>query len=322
MTPTVRRVNQRYCKLLSETFEKYKGIDIVPSKTISLSASLVESECDTVKLSRRLRRLYQDSDNVNVKSKSETINHRKHHFNNLTNRKKFSHEEDMIIQKEIENGELSFQKKKWLSVKLCRKPNSIERRVEILRNMQLSGNASEPTLTRFTLQEDMLIIDEAVEDLKKCKMLKNAKLLNAEDLFLKLRRTEASVNGRWVKRLKPWLLQYYNKTLNLEIRPMLTQVIADNFDSVSSIDWEYLAKLPEFSGHTPESLAPLFSSAITIIVYHLGISRTELSLPEIAKLSRNNFENSTVRRVTEKRQQEVIKYFEKLVKQNGIINFI
>ena len=103
---------------------------------------------------------------------------------------------------------------------------------------------------------------------------------------------------------------------------MLTRIIADNFDNVGSIDWESLSKFPELSGHNPESLVQWFSHTITRIVERLDVSRTELTLPQIAEEAEKQYKNSSVKKMTEKRQQEVIKYFEAAVNQNGITNFI
>merc|ERR1712079_599282 len=77
--------------------------------------------------------------------------------------------------------------------------------------------------------------------------------------------------------------RHYNKTLNLEIRPMLARVLADNFSSISSIEWGRVLHHREFSGHTDKTLRTVFYSMILPnAARRLGIGKFELSLEQIA----------------------------------------
>ena len=242
---------------------------------------------------------------------------------NSTCRKSFNRDEDEIIIQEMGDEKMSNETVYKLAAKLNRNPASIRSRVKRL--IVMNSNATKIENKRFTLQEDMFLLDEAVSDLKKCKILKavDIEIDKIKTLSVRIGRASCSMHSRWRFRLKPWLLQYYNKTLNLEIRPMLTRIIADNFDNVGSIDWDSLSKFPELSGHNPESLVQTFSQTIGKIMDKFDVvSRTELTLPQIAEQTEKQFKDIPVRKLTEQRQQEVIKYFETAVKHNGITNFI
>ena len=108
-------------------------------------------------------------------------------------------------------------------------------------------------------------------------------LQNSEEIAQILKRNERSVYFRWTTQIRAWLLQYYKKSLNLEIRPMLANVLADNFESVDSIDWKIVMSFPEFSGFTESILSFIFSSKIlSNASRRLGVKRSDLSLKEIA----------------------------------------
>ena len=312
------KVNQRYCTLLSETFEKYKDINVVPR-------NIRENDDESDPHHGSYTKLQNEKHLIKCNKDGKTKSNKYKYITNFNKSKKpFSRDEDEIIIDQVGDKKLSIETLKKLSVELNRQSNSIRKRVRLLRKEKISGAALKHSQKRFTLQEDMLIIDQVIVALKKCGQLENAELENPDDLILKLDRTRTSVFNRWKTKIKPWLLQYYNKTLNLEIRPMLTRVIADNFDSVGSIDWESLTKFPELSGHSPSSLTCVFSHIITSIVHHQqhGVCKSELTLPKIAEVSKEIFENASVRKSTEKRQLELIQYFVKLMKQNNVTNFI
>ena len=313
MPKTEKKVNQKYCKLLSETFEKYSYINV---KVLSRN-SVKDKACEDPLSIQDVQ-----VDKLNKQKSSSERNMK--HYRNLRRKRYFSRDEDKIILDKIGNETMSLETVQKLSARLDRVPTSIKERVLHLKKHKLVGNVTRIEIEnkRFTLQEDMLIIDHAFGHLKECGALEKASLTDPGALVLQLGRSCSTIRCRWKMRLKPWLLQYYDKTLNLEIRPMLTSLIAEKFDSVSSIDWSYLAKFPEFSGHSPESLANLFSLTITRILEKLDVSRTELTLPQIAEASKMHFNNSKVKKSTEKRQQEVIKYFEELVNRDGITKFI
>ena len=148
-------------------------------------------------------------------------------------------------------------------------------------------------------------------------------LQNSEEIAQILKRNERSVYFRWTTQIRAWLLQYYKKSLNLEIRPMLANVLADNFESVDSIDWKIVMSFPEFSGFTESILSFIFSSKIlSNASRRLGVKRSDLSLKEIAIDAEAYYKDKTVKnKRVETRQYEVIDYFEKAIKKFKISNF-
>ena len=233
---------------------------------------------------------------------------------NFHTKKQFSKEEDEFILKSFHEKGYGTKTIKFVSDKLSRNEGSIRGRYEILSRSNIGPKRS------FTLEEDMLIIDEAVKSLKKGIPLREVKITNRRDLETSLHKAYRSIFDRWKKNLHPWILQYYKKTLNLEIRPMLANVIAENFDSISSVNWGFVSSFPEFSGYTEKSLRSLYGNQVIRFVENItGIQRTKLSLKEIATVSEEKFENIKIRKRTIKRQAEVIKYFENCVEKKNIV---
>ena len=308
MPPTMRRVNQRYCKLLIKTFEKYKGINLVQSKIKAVD----EGKQKMLNIGKKVS---PDPEEHNLESKIKKKAGTYKVKTDFYTKKKFSKEEDEFILKSFhENGD---EKKtiKFLRDKLSRNHQSIRGRYRILSRRNLGPKRS------FKLEEDMLIIDEAVRTLKKGIPLLEVKITNCgRDLEKSLNRAYRSIFDRWKKQLHPWILQYYTKTLNLEIRPMLANVIADNFDSISSVNWSFVSSFPEFSGYTEKSLRSLYGNqVIRVVEDSTGTQRSKLSLKEIATVAMEKFKNSKIRKTVIKRQTEVIKYFENCVKKNNIL---
>ena len=60
---------------------------------------------------------------------------------------------------------------------------------------------------------------------------------------------------------------------------MLINHLAANFTSIRDIDWETIEKMPEFSGHTIESIKNVFLKSIHLPLSRLlKIPRTEVTL--------------------------------------------
>ena len=96
---------------------------------------------------------------------------------------------------------------------------------------------------------------------------------------------------------------------------MLARVLADNFSSISSIEWSRVLHHREFSGHTDKTLRTVFYSMILPnAARRLGIGKFELSLEQIAGDAEANYKGSTVSKRVERRQREVLEYFENAVK--------
>ena len=241
---------------------------------------------------------------------------------------RFSKEEDEILLQVLStcDGETKYRdvilpvgtdKIKELSHDFGRNPESIRGR---LRRLQRDSFG---THVRFSLEEDKIIIDSAIRVLMETKSLEETTISDYAELATSFNRSCQSVQGRWNTKIKPWLLQYYSETLNLEIRPMLANFVADNFESEASINWNYVLTVPEFSGHTTTSLRWVFSSDIKFnAIKKFNIPSKKMSLKQIAAFADENYKQRKLRKTIEKRQHDLIEYFESLVKLNKIDNFV
>ena len=126
--------------------------------------------------------------------------------------------------------------------------------------------------------------------------------------------------------MKVWLQSYYTKTLNLNIKVMLANVVADNFEDIDKIDWNFVKSFKEFSGHTLSSIRNTFFNNIhKVAIKHSKEGKTELTLKEIAEDAAVSYSDKNVRKIpasTLTRQKEVIEYFQKKVEELGIKNFL
>merc|ERR1712098_276912 len=169
--------------------------------------------------------------------------------------------------------------------------------------------------------EDKVIIDVAIEHLSKCKHLRKTIIEDPRGLGRRLKRNYHSVAHRWSVSIRSWLLQYYNKNLNLEVRPMLADFVNAHFDSVHGIDWKFVASQKEFLGHTEISLSFLFhSGTIKNAARHLNRQHHKVSLEEVAHFAKSViFEKyNKVKAHVTKRQTECIDYFVKKINDKNI----
>ena len=131
--------------------------------------------------------------------------------------------------------------------------------------------------------------------------------------------------GRWSRRLKPWILQHYSGTLNLDIRRMLANHLNETYDSIDNIDWPVVAEKPEFVGHTQRSLRYTFCNLLQSVKDHEKLDKSEITLSKIAGNANIYFSETNCKKVPDKvklRQMQVVNYFEQFVKKNGITNFL
>ena len=240
---------------------------------------------------------------------------RKCHTNNS-----FKPEEDQILLEAIRSGEeLDFTK---LAKKMNRNSGSVLNRVNKLKFTGVSTTSQKS----YTINEDLRIIDLAVKNLQKFSKLDDDLLRDCEDLAVGLRRKTESVRYRWVYQLLVWLKSYYEKTLNLDIRIMLANVVADNFENIDSIDWNFVISFKEFSAYTILSIKSQFFSVILRTARRLNNGeKTDLTLRDIATFASTAYSKENAKKISASilvRQREVIEYFEKKVKELGIKDFL
>ena len=308
------KVNDKYVNLLVQTFEKYKDISTLGGRAEEIEQN--ENDESIVKLSntaKYVRSKVQGSSKSNLNDKAKKT--KGYTFHKLFKVKQFTpHEDDVIIEKmKFTSAEEKPAAILELSKDLNRHYKSIQVRI-----MKLETGSRLRRYKSFSLQEDCLIIDSLVESLKLSKSLEDAQIEDCEKLGKSFGRGEKSIFFRWNLQLKSWLLQYYQKTLNLEIRPMLVNVLADNFDSIHDIDWDWVKKIPEFSGYTVTKLKQMFfNRTVHLMAKSLGMNRTEMTLQTIAETAKHyNFPK--VSRGVIERQRLIIDYFEKKVKMEKI----
>ena len=225
----------------------------------------------------------------------------------------FSSAEDKIllesVQDIVENEKVEWKTVKELSKVLNRSKDSVAKRIDILRGI----GKKKRTVHQFSREEDFIIIDKAVDEMRNGKMLREIFLKDSKDLADTLKRVRHSIYNRWNAHIKAWLLQHRHKTLNLDIKPMLANVLADNFPSVDKIDWNLVFTHPEFLGHTEESLKLQYQQLIKYVCDHLKVSQPEVTLKSIAEFAVERYKPRKIAK-NEQRQLELINYFEEQVK--------
>ena len=245
---------------------------------------------------------------------------KEHKFRNPRNH--FSAEEDELILEALKRvpsgGKLSSSALKELRITLNRDRKSI-----VVRIWKLENGSPENRVRTFSLEEDKIIVDEAIKCLKQCKHLELVELDRNVILRLKedFKRTDQSIMERWYARMKVWLLQYYNKTLNLEIKPILANAIADNFESRDEIDWEFLTTFPEFIGHSAKSLKIPYNNVMSSFKNWFP-DRVDATTRELATFASSSWKPRGPSKTTKIRQMEVIEYFEEQVKRHNIEHFM
>ena len=303
-------VNAKYVNLLNKTFDKYKSIEIIERKKEQHFEEGDDGNKETLKFQP-----YKEGDSSMLMSGGDKSENKKRGYtvHKLYKAKPFTPDEDKIIVETMKNVENKSAGIRELTKTLNRPYRSIQCRID-----KLGTGSARKTSRPFSLQEDFTIIDNALMSLKQCKSLEKTELHDYEDLAKSLDRGGWSVLERWDTQLQNWLVQYYQKNLNLEIRSMLIIVLADNFDSIQSIDWDWVKKIPEFSGYTSNGLKRVFTSKIFhLIAPKLDIDSTEMTLNQLAEAAKD-FKFSEVKKSVLERQRKIIDYFEEQVEMEGI----
>ena len=310
-----RRVNQKYVRLLSTTFDKYKDLTILKRRE---QINSHQGEEGTYVKIINAPKIVKSKSNSNLDEKLGKKREQKHTFHKLYKLKQFTSKEDEVIVQTLQSAENKSAAICELSKVLNRTYRSIQDRITKLEKTGV-GDAQR-RLKAFSLEEDLLIIDHSLQNLKGSKSISETKLDDdLEELAKSLNRHAKSVSDRWDSKLKVWLLSYYQKTLNLEIRPMLINVLAENFDSIRDINWDWVLKIPEFSGYTSISLRRVFFNGIIVRMAHrLKINRTEMTLQTIAETAKDFKFSSVISDNVRARQRFILDYFEEKVKMTRV----
>jgi len=309
----MQKLNQKYINLLKKSYDKFSKLSVLETHNEKINDRAgVEDKLSLTKPSK-----------VNPHGTSSCRKKRKEfHTKVLKNgRKIFSAEDDEFLLKFVlQNPE--FERNKTLKLReleglLNRSAKAIAIHIRNLQKGKKNNRRNKP----FSLAEDEIIINKAIKHLKKCKSLRDVVIEKPRKLAKQLNRNYLAVEQRWSIRIRSWLLQYYNKNLNLEIRPMLADLLSKHFDSVHMIDWKFVSCQSEFSGHTEVSLRNQFHSrTLRFAAQFLQKPRDQVSLKEIADYTKENMGNQhfKIKSNVERRQMECIDYFVKQIKKKNI----
>ena len=193
-----------------------------------------------------------------------------------------------------------------------------------MRVEKLKTGNSRRSVRAYTLTEDLIIMEAVLSELPG-KTLERLDLPTFKEWKIvgdQIGRQERHVKYRWEYYLKTWLLQHFSGTLNLDIRRMLANYLADNFELVDGVDWPVVAHSPEFAGYTVTSLKYVF---FTFLFKHtkeeLGASGEDVTLKDIADVTNNRYKDNFGRKIRDKtsiRQKEIINFFEDHVQKRGL----
>jgi len=250
---------------------------------------------------------FEDGKSSNQKRKFGTV------------RKKFTPEEDAILLNAMGRygDKIIFAK---LGREIGRNHKSIINRIDKLKKKNGPKKRRD-----YTLVDDMGILDAVLKHVEENQSIEIERL-NLPNMRWKIiaalnGRTEVSLRLRWGNFLQPWILQHYSGTLNLEIRRMLANYLADNFKNIDSIDWQSVSTKTEFAGHTQASLRTVFfNNLYKETKRNLNDNSEDITLEMVAEYANKAFAQGG-RKVLDKiltRQKEVIDYFECYVKKKSI----
>merc|ERR1719318_107283 len=244
--------------------------------------------------------------------------------------RRFTLEEDAILFDVIEQfgDKINVQQ---IAKDLQRNPQSITDRLSRLRR---TGKSTHVRYHCFTLTEDLAVLDVALKYLDS-QSLRDLSLPNRDWVAVgeQIDRERLSPRKRWEYNLKPWILQHYSGTLNLDIRRPLANYLAKHFEDINSIDWPSVISKTVFAGHTIPSLRKKFTNLIMCSKQAQNEHSEEITLEMIAAFSNIKYVLGG-RQVSEtelKRQKEIIvrlgptsdlvEYFDCYVKTNCITDF-
>ena len=89
------------------------------------------------------------------------------------------------------------------------------------------------------------------------------------------------------------------RNIELDVRRMLANFIADNFDTTNSIDWQLVAERPDFVGHTRESIRSIFFSQLfPSTKVHLRLESKDITLKNIADFANEAYGDNFCRRIS------------------------
>jgi len=219
---------------------------------------------------------------------------------------KFTAEEDTTILQFVEK-----EGKKWpeLARLLARTDTeAVKRRYEVL----TGGNT---VSGHYTMKEDKIILREVFAVNRN--ILEDDGTVTEEDWRMiggKLERYYKSVYEHWNFVLTPMLLRHHAGTTHVDIREALINYLVEkNMKYAQDVDWEEVAKLPEFVGTTPLYLQMTYSGMQS----HTGAKYKRMSKVELTTEAVQSYmeerETSTLDSYNERQKEKKEEYQRELI---------
>jgi len=230
----------------------------------------------------------------------------------------FTPREDEIIRNKLEElgDDLNI---KELAEEIGRNSGSVFNRVNKLK----TGEAGRKQQS-FSLVEDEAIMEKVLPGLRENKLHELVLHIDnsLQDLATALGRPNKSdsIAKRWSYFLQPWIMQHYAGTLNLDIRMMLVNHLAETYQSRESIDWNAVAEKSEFAGNTVTNLQYTLSYILKSAKIAMKTECT--SWNQILVCCREYISQARKSTKSKLRKIQVIQYFENYVKKQELEDFL
>ena len=189
---------EKYADMLKERLEELKDVDLIDNRT--------NIETDDEKVKPKAAR-----ENLNTGSERKRKGFTKGKPG--VAKKRFVGKEDKILWRAIRKGKDGDVKS--LAKTLNRNAESVRNRI-----VKLKTGVSIKVKKSFTLEEDLFILDAALEHFHQVQSIKETRLLNLRETSDRLKRNIFSVYNRWENLMKVWLIGYCNMEHEQEMLPM------------------------------------------------------------------------------------------------------
>jgi len=306
-----KATNSKYVQLLEIAFEKYKSVEYICQH----DEEECKSETDVISIN-----INNETQKKIVRVKNNSNQKRTHRPKIVREKpKSFLEAEDAIIKAAIKEmrGNIKNINIPSLLKQLNRSHASVEQRIK---KLVLTGESGH-RLKRFSLEEDMIIMDFILDKIARSgKCIESVVKFPSDIIELGpiLRRTHQSVFERWKSVLLSTILGYHSKSLNLDIRIMLANYLADHFQSIISIDWTEVSKQPEFAGNTEISVRKVFHRLLYKTSKELDIDKGCVTLNQVSDYATGHKHQTKRSEKTEKRQLDIVNYFERRCKAKDL----
>ena len=231
---------------------------------------------------------------------------------------KYSAEEERKIRLAVEKNEHY----KTVAKELNRAPHRVQSLMYKIANDPTYRMGGATRRTGFSVEEDLLILDEVISgmDVTKLSCVGRLPTLIVTKIAKETERTQTTITHRWDQILS-YLLQHYAGTAGFRIEVMLTNLIAEKFSDHQGISWsEILNQHEEFLGHTASSLSKVFQKVQYMAKRAKG-GTYPVSLQEVADFAAATYQSGKeIKEPPAKaaHREKIISHFKRRVAELGI----